>query len=133
MGSKNPLSTNKEVQNRKEKKYSHKREALQEKIKENISSVIKEECDKNSQKVMNLELGVSRQTLASYINCEFLPALDILYCLHKKFHISYERMIEGKEGASEAEKFYERFQKLPDSDKKCIKYIIERFEHISQM
>ena len=133
MGSKNPLSTNKEVQNRKEKKYSHKREALQEKIKENISSVIKEECDKNSQKVMSLELGVSRQTLTSYINGVNLPAPDIYYVLHNKFHISYEKMIEGNEGVSEVQKFYERFQKLPDKDKKCIEYIMERFEQISQM
>ncbi len=133
MESKNPLCTSKKVIARKETSYSYKREAVQQRLKENISSIIKEECDKNSQKVMSLELGVSRQTLTSYINGVNLPAPDIYYVLHNKFHISYEKMIEGNEGVSEVQKFYKRFQKLPDKDKKCIEYIMERFEQISQM
>lgn len=79
------------------------------------------------------ELGVSRQMLYYYSGMQSCPSIAVIQRAHSVFGVSYEELIDGKESVPEEKNVYERFQKLPDKDKKCIEYIIERFEQISKM
>lgn len=105
------------------------------KIKENFSEAIFAYCEKTKRTQAEVadELGVSRQTIYHYLIKQNCPSLAVIQRAHRVFGVSYEELIDGKESVSEEKNIHERFRKLPDKDKKCIEYIIECFEQISQV
>lgn len=117
------------------KQYGSLDSKLRRKIMNNFIQAMFNYCSKTNktQEEVADKLGVSRQMIYNYSNGISCPSIAVIQRAHSVFGVSYEELIDGKESVPEGKNFYERFQKLPDKDKKCIEYIIERFEQISQM
>lgn len=134
MGTKKDSTTNsKQEKNVKQRGgYSRKRMEDQNMIKENISKIIQAECKRTSSKALTVDLDISKTTLKAYKDTVSLPALDVVYNLHKKYGYSYEAMIEGKEFENNAQMFYVRYKHLPTLAQKCIDYIMEISEQVNE-
>lgn len=132
MGTKKDSITNsKQGTNAKQRGgYSRKNLADKNMIKENVSKIIQAECEKTPQKILLVDLGVSKTTLGAYKKTVTLPSLDIVYNLHKKYGYSYEVLIEGKEIENDAQMFYVRYKNLPTDAQRCIDYIMKLSEQV---